>query len=94
MALDLVTDALAVKRLTRLAVEDTILEPVRERVYRKFGDPTESSGLSYLITCPHCVSIWLAAGVTVARIMVPTVWRPVARVLALASVTSLIAERE
>ena len=93
-ALDFTTDALAVKRLTRLIVEDTITEPVRNAIFKRFGPPETSRGVSFLVTCPHCVSIWVAAGVTAARMITPRVWSPVARGLALSAVTSLIAERE
>lgn len=93
-ALDTAVDALAVKRITRLITEDVILEPIRERIWKRFGGPQESYGISYMITCPHCVSIWVAAGVTVARIMVPKMWSPVASGLALSAVTSILAERE
>jgi hypothetical protein len=92
-ALDLVVDSLAVKRLTRLVTEDTITEPLRVAFYRRFGGP-ETSKIAYLLSCPHCVSIWLAAGVQVARIVMPGVWSVAARGLALSAVTSLIAERE
>jgi hypothetical protein len=91
-ALDLVIDALAVKRLTRLVTEDQIMEPVRNWVWNRY--PPESTKLGYLLTCPHCTSIWVAAGVQSARIVFPKAWSPVARALALSGVTSLIAERE
>jgi hypothetical protein len=93
-ALDLATDALAVKRLTRLVTEDVILEPVRNAIWSRFGGPENGTGLGYFITCPHCTSVWIAAGVQTARIMFPRVWSPISRALALSAVTSILAERE
>ena len=92
-ALDLLTDALAVKRLTRLVTEDTITEPLRNEIFKRFGPPETSRGVSFGVTCPHCVSIWLAAGVVTARIVFPRAWSVTARGLALSAVTSLLAER-
>ncbi len=93
-ALDFSTDALAVKRLTRLVTDDEITEPLRQIVWRRFGGPEGGRGLGYGITCPHCVSIWVSVFVAAARIMVPKAWSPISTGLALAGVTSLIAERE
>lgn len=93
-ALDLAVDALAVKRLTRLVTEDVLTEPLRNLIWRRFGGPETGHGLGYLVTCQHCVSIWIGSGVTLARMMFPRPWSPVAYALALSSVTSLIAERE
>lgn len=92
-ALDLAVDSLAVKRLTRLVTEDVITEPLRTAWFTQFGGP-ETNKISYLITCPHCTSIYIATAVTAARMMIPRLWSPAAYALALSSVTSLIAERE
>lgn len=52
-------DVLAVKRLTRLIVEDAIMEKPREWVLNRF--PPEDHPLGYLITCHACTSVWAAA---------------------------------
>lgn len=52
-------DALATKRIVRLVVDDAILDPVREKIWRKF--PPESSKIGYVITCHSCSSVWAAA---------------------------------
>ena len=57
--LDYVILALAVYRLTRLITTDTILEKVRERIWRRF--PIHENGLGYLITCTWCTSIWTSS---------------------------------
>ena len=54
-----VRDILATKRLTRLLIEDVILEDFRETVFRKW-DPAENK-LGYLLTCSKCASVWLGA---------------------------------
>ncbi len=52
---------LATARLTKLIIDDYILEPVRVWVNDHAGD-----GIVYLIQCPWCVSIYVGAGVSVA----------------------------
>jgi hypothetical protein len=93
-ALDLTLDALAVYRLTRLVTVETITEPLRERVFDHFGPPETSRGVSFMVTCKFCVSVWMGGGVVLARIVFPKAWSITARGLALSAVTSLIAERE
>lgn len=52
----------ATTRLTRFLNSDVLAEPIRDAVYRRFGD---DSRLSYLISCPWCASIWIASVVMV-----------------------------
>ena len=89
--LDDIADALAVHRLTKLVIDDYITEPLREKVYDKFGDPSESK-ISYLIGCPWCVSVYAGFGVVAARAVAPKAWRYVSYALAFSSVTGLIEE--
>lgn len=56
------TATLATKRITRLVVDDVILNDVRDLWFKKF--PPETTKLGYLVSCPKCVSVW--AGFTVA----------------------------
>ena len=87
---DLIVDALAVFRLTRLATTDTF-PPVmhaRWRLMRRFPDgswPVE------LIECPWCMSFWIGLGVVVMR-RSPW-WRPVALALASSAVAGLLVEK-
>lgn len=46
---------LAVMRVTRLVNRDTITEPLR--IYALKRKP----GVAYFLTCPWCVSVWVAA---------------------------------
>ena len=90
-ALELVVDALATFRLTRLVVEDEIAAPIREAVWKKY-DVTDSK-IGYLLTCPWCVSFWVGAGVVAAHQIAPDQWKPVARVFAMSALTGMIASR-
>ncbi|MEO1063008.1 MAG: DUF1360 domain-containing protein [Actinomycetota bacterium] len=54
-------------RGARLIVDDTILEPPRERLQRRLADGLDPDSsfrwfLLGLVTCTRCVSVWLAAG--------------------------------
>jgi hypothetical protein len=89
--LDAIIDAAATHRLTKLVIDDFITEPLREKVFEKFGDPSESK-VSYLITCPWCVSFWAGAGVVAARTLAPKAWRPLAYALAFSSATGWVEE--
>ena len=89
---DLTLDSLAVYRLTRLIVVDEISDPLRQRVFSRFGSPAASK-ISYLVTCPWCVSIYAGAAVATARMMAPGVWSKVAPALATSAVTGIIAEQ-
>lgn len=82
-----VIDALAVCRLTRLATKDKLTEDIRDRVAWRVRHRRR---LLYLTTCPWCMSVWVAAGVVVARRYVPG-WRYLARVLAASHVAGLVA---
>jgi len=57
-ALDLAVDALATSRLTRLVVEDAVLDDVRDHVWKTF--PVDSTKVGYLISCRACTSVWVA----------------------------------
>lgn len=91
-----VVDALATFRLTRLVNQDTITEGLRAKVKHAMYQETRSAELAakldVLISCPWCVSWWVALGVITARRVAPKAWQPVATALALSAVTGLVAE--
>jgi hypothetical protein len=100
-ALALAITALAVHRTTRLLVTDEITRPARAAVHRwverraapRAGART-AAALGYLIECPWCASVWVAAGmVTAAALAWPVVAWPYA-VAAASSITGLLADRE
>lgn len=88
---DVLVDVLATHRITRFVTEDQLFEPVRKLVWKRF-DP-ETTKIGYFVTCPHCVSIWAAGVVVLARSVTPDRWDKIARVLALSAVAGLVAER-
>ena len=57
-ALDLAVDALATSRITRLVVEDAVLDDVRDRIWKIF--PVDSTKVGYLVSCRACTSVWVA----------------------------------
>jgi hypothetical protein len=61
--IDLLIDALATERITRLVVEDELTAPAREYIWR--NHPPEDTRLGYFVTCPFCVSIWAGGAVAV-----------------------------
>lgn len=101
-ALALVLDALAVYRLTRLITEDTFppVRRFREAVIRRYtavvaqgpGTVEDPGWQAELIQCPWCASVWLAAGVTAARWVLPSAWSFVAWLLALSAVASIVSQ--
>jgi hypothetical protein len=107
--LDLAEDVLAAHRLTRLITRDALLEGVRVRIQEhekrtkdavgvreRYGHDVAAVGgpLGYLVNCPYCASIYVAAGVSLARSVAPLWWRRAARVLATSAVVSFLSERE
>lgn len=89
--MNLLVDALATYRLTRLITTDHLTEPARDHVRGAF----RSAGmerLDYALGCDWCTGVWVAAGVVAARRYAPTVWGPLARVLAFSAVTGALAQ--
>lgn len=89
--LDVATDVLAVHRLTRLIVEDEITSDLRNKWYDKHDPGTTKLG--YLVSCPWCMSMYVAAGAVVARKVAPNLWGPLASALAMSSVVGLMSKR-
>lgn len=86
---ELVVDAIATYRLTRLVQEDSLLDRPREWVLDRWGHRKAAE----LVTCPWCAGVWVAAGVVAARVLFPRAWPVCARVLAASAVTGLLSER-
>lgn len=86
--LPLVLLALGTYRLTRLIVEDVILDRPRNAFWRKF--PPERSALGYLLTCYWCVSLWVAAFMILLYVFFPVVTLIAAAVLAVSAVVGII----
>lgn len=77
---ELVVDALAVHRLTKLWQDDEVwpMPELREAFLRWAGDTRWAD----LESCPWCASMWIGAAVVVAHRFFPRAWPVVARVLA------------
>jgi hypothetical protein len=83
----LAVDALAVYRLAVLVTKDQVAEPLRQKVLAR------SERAFYFVTCPWCVSIWIAGGVVALTRFYPTEWQYAALALALSGVAGFLAER-
>ena len=82
--------ALAVYRVSRLIIQDKVLEKVRDLIWKKY---TGMSGIGYLITCYWCTSFWVSSLVVISYIIVPVPTMAVSLVLALSAVIGLISAR-
>lgn len=89
-ASEIVLDAVAVYRATKLLQQDDIppLPQIREKLMQRYG----ASPWSALLDCPWCLSIWVAGGAVAFRRVAPRVWRVLARVLASSAVAGVISE--
>lgn len=87
---EVVLDAVAVYRATRLLQQDDIppLPRIREQLMQRYG----ASPWSALLDCPWCLSVWVAGGAMIFRRVAPRVWRVLARVLASSAVAGVISE--
>lgn len=83
---DALADAAAAFRLTRLLVADEFppIAAVREWVIER----SDGGPLSYLVTCPYCMGVWVGLGIAAARKFAPGPWGWLARALALAAAAS------
>ena len=84
-AAETAVDALAVARLTHLLQQDEVW-PIRE-LRDAFEARARGSRWLDLSTCPYCLSVWVAAAVTVARAVAPRPWSWIARGLAASYLT-------
>ena len=81
-------------RLTRLAVVDTIAEPAREWLILAVpGRAVE--WVDGLISCPHCLGVWIAAAVIGSYVLVghTLTWQLTAATFTLAWITGHLVQR-
>lgn len=81
-------DAIAVYRIVRFVQRDTLIETQREYVINNWGGG--HLRLGELLQCSWCLSIWVAAGVVLARAAAPRVWGMIARGLAFSAGAGVI----
>lgn len=86
---DALVDMLACFRLTRLAVEDDFppTKWARDIIVDIGG---VDSPWAELVTCPWCISFWIALAVLAARRATPRLWRLLAVPLALSATSGLL----
>lgn len=92
---EILLNALATYRLTRLVVQDEITVELRAKAFeqiKKLPDPVANK-LSYLITCPWCVSIWAAGVLLILRKTSPELAEFLTGLLAASAVAGVISER-
>lgn len=100
----LLVDALAVFRLTRLIMVDTVTARLRQRLIGRRPGTTRNMGgerimvaarpkLAELLACPWCLSVWLAVAVTACQVLAPGVWIYGACVLAFSAIAGLLLDR-
>lgn len=92
---ELLLDAVATYRLTRLVVHDTIIERQRGDLLDALEDGTrpftrKHLKVAELLGCPWCVSIWLGAGVVAARRVAPRLWDPIATMLTASAIAGIL----
>jgi hypothetical protein len=85
----LTVGALAVYRLTRLVVDDEVTRPLRERAEPHLGERA-----LYLVSCPWCVSPYVAAAWAVLTVRAPRVARYAGAVLAWSAVSGCLSSWE
>lgn len=83
---------LATYRITRLIIRDEIFTRPRNFFWKKF--PPEKSLLGYLLTCPWCISIWVASIIQISSIIVPEATYAVGAVFALSAIAGLLTAHE
>ena len=66
-------------------------DPTAQEVVESMEEPPR---LATLVTCRWCAGVWIAATVSVARVVAPRAWEPVARGFALSAVAVLLARLE
>ena len=94
----LVLDALAAFRLTRLVVADSITARIRQRLAGRAVVASSRAAvvarprLAEFVSCPWCVSPYLAGAVVVCQALAAGVWLYVSAVLAFSAVAGLLSE--
>lgn len=86
----LIVDALACHRITRLITQDVIFDRPRNHTLAALHAAGYLKAKEAL-RCPFCVSVYVGFGVVAARAVVPRLWGPVGRALALSDVAGILA---
>ena len=79
---------LAAYRLTRLVTTDVILNPIREKIWKKY--PPSKHNLGYVITCDWCTSIWVSSLVVIMYTIASSLTLTVCCVFAISALVGLM----
>lgn len=91
LILTMVVATLAVVRITRLLVDDQLTNFYRLWVDNHWGS---NSWQSYLVHCPWCTSVWVAALIMPVAVLLPSIWLIAALSIPAASmVTGLLLDK-
>lgn len=92
--LQIAFDVLATYRLTTLIKDDKITEDIRNVVFKRYGQPSDENShkISYLLTCPWCISIYFGGLAVLAGARWPRAWKPLSKALSYSAMTGLLAE--
>ena len=85
---NLLTLTLATRRGTRLVMEDKITEPIRDLIFKH----APNHPLAYLITCPWCTSIWVAALLVILPSLSPRIASQITAILALSDASTTLSQ--
>lgn len=88
--------SLAVYRATKLIIDDEITQELREKAFAALDARPQTvltRKLSYFLTCPWCVSIWVAAALLTLKLFSPATYEYFASILAFSAITGLIDSR-
>lgn len=87
--------SLATYRLTKLVIDDEITADLRDKAFEELDklDNKFSAKLTYLLTCPWCVSIWAAGFLILLRKFAPNLAQALEILLASSAATGLLYER-
>jgi hypothetical protein len=83
---------LAVYRVSRFITTDTLFNPIRDRIWKRF--PPETSKFGYWFTCTWCTSIWVASLSEISRIINPSITLGIQTVFALSALAGLLTAYE
>ena len=91
--LTLATDGLAAYRLTRLTIEDTLLDSPREGLLEWLEDQGQAGRkIAEGLRCWWCVGVWAAAAAVLMRRVAPSLGGAIVDTLAAATLVGLGSE--
>lgn len=86
----LITDVVAVRRLTRLIQEDRITAEMRDLYWAKFPINTK---MGFLLSCSWCVSIWAGLAIFGLRKLSPETANILSGLLAASEITGQLTQK-